>query len=212
MRRRSGHVHGRLPGARHDRCALGSGIAAAALAVVLAACAGCTSGGSTTAATHASGGSYRAGCGGRRGCAAAAGLRQHDPPGPAVGRGDQDRVRPRLRRGLRHGRPHRDQRARGRHRHLLPGPPGRLGEPAAGQADRQLPAGRPGRDPGHRGGAPGASAFRRLLQTAGRRHRAGHGQPAGPGQQRHRRDHLGGRPDRLRAAREPDRPARPCPT
>ena len=50
MRRRSGHVGGRLPGARHDRCALGPGAAAAALAV-LAACVGCTSGGSTTAAT-----------------------------------------------------------------------------------------------------------------------------------------------------------------
>ena len=50
MRRQSGHVGGRLPGARHDRCALGPGAAAAALAV-LAACAGCTSGGSTTAAT-----------------------------------------------------------------------------------------------------------------------------------------------------------------
>ena len=51
MRRRSGHVHGRLPGARHDRCARGPGAAAAALAVVLGACAGCTGGGSTTAAT-----------------------------------------------------------------------------------------------------------------------------------------------------------------
>ena len=50
MRRQSGHVGGRLPGARHDRCALGPGAAAAALAV-LAACAGCTSSGSTTAAT-----------------------------------------------------------------------------------------------------------------------------------------------------------------
>ena len=50
MRRQSWHVGGRLPGARHDRCALGPGAAAAALAV-LAACAGCTSGGSTTAAT-----------------------------------------------------------------------------------------------------------------------------------------------------------------
>ena len=50
MRRQSWHVHRRLPGARHDRCALGPGAAAAALAV-LAACVGCTSGGSTTAAT-----------------------------------------------------------------------------------------------------------------------------------------------------------------
>ena len=50
MRRRSGHVRGRLPGVRRDRCALGPGAAAVALAV-LAACAGCTSGGSTTAAT-----------------------------------------------------------------------------------------------------------------------------------------------------------------
>ena len=53
MRRRSGHVHRRRPGARHDRSAPGSGAAAAALAAVLAACAGCTSGGSTTAATPA---------------------------------------------------------------------------------------------------------------------------------------------------------------
>jgi len=51
MRRRSGHVHRRPPGARHAWCALGSGAAAAAVVVVLAACAGCTSGGSTTAAT-----------------------------------------------------------------------------------------------------------------------------------------------------------------
>jgi S1-C subfamily serine protease len=51
MRRRSGHMHRRLPGARHERCALGSGITASALAVALATCAGCTSGGSTTAAT-----------------------------------------------------------------------------------------------------------------------------------------------------------------
>jgi S1-C subfamily serine protease len=51
MRRRSGHVRRRLPGARHERCVLGSGITAAALAVALATCAGCTSGGSTTAAT-----------------------------------------------------------------------------------------------------------------------------------------------------------------
>ena len=54
MRRQSWHVGGRLPGARHDRCALGPGAAAAALAV-LAACAGCTSGGSTTAATTPAG-------------------------------------------------------------------------------------------------------------------------------------------------------------
>ena len=54
MRRQSGHVGGRLPGARHDRCALGPGAAAAALAV-LAACAGCTSSGSTTAATTPAG-------------------------------------------------------------------------------------------------------------------------------------------------------------
>ena len=54
MRRRSGRVHGRLPGARHDRCALGSGVAAAAVAV-LVACVGCTSGGSTTAATTPAG-------------------------------------------------------------------------------------------------------------------------------------------------------------
>ena len=54
MRRQSWHVHGRLPGARHDRCALGPGAAAAALAV-LAACVGCTSGGSTTAATTPAG-------------------------------------------------------------------------------------------------------------------------------------------------------------
>ena len=54
MRRQSGHVGGRLPGARHDRCALGPGAAAAALAV-LAACVGCTSSGSTTAATTPAG-------------------------------------------------------------------------------------------------------------------------------------------------------------
>ena len=54
MRRQSGHVRGRLPGARHDRCALGPGAAAAALAV-LAACVGCTSSGSTTAATTPAG-------------------------------------------------------------------------------------------------------------------------------------------------------------
>ena len=54
MRRQSWHVGGRLPGARHDRCALGPGAAAAALAV-LAACVGCTSGGSTTAATTPAG-------------------------------------------------------------------------------------------------------------------------------------------------------------
>ena len=53
MQRRSGHVHRRRPGARHDRSAPGSGAAVAALAAVLAACAGCTSGGSTTAATPA---------------------------------------------------------------------------------------------------------------------------------------------------------------
>ena len=51
MRRRYGHVHRRLPGARHDRCVLGSGITVAVLAVVLATCAGCTSGGSTSAAS-----------------------------------------------------------------------------------------------------------------------------------------------------------------
>jgi S1-C subfamily serine protease len=50
MRRRSGHVHRRLPGARHDRCVLGSVITAAALAVMLGTCAGCTGGGSATAA------------------------------------------------------------------------------------------------------------------------------------------------------------------
>ena len=50
MRRRSGHVRGRLPGVRRDRCALGPGAAAAVLAVVLAACAGCTSGGGSTTA------------------------------------------------------------------------------------------------------------------------------------------------------------------
>ena len=54
MRRHSRHVRGRLPGARHDRCALGPGAAAAALAV-LAACVGCTSGGPTTAATTPAG-------------------------------------------------------------------------------------------------------------------------------------------------------------
>jgi S1-C subfamily serine protease len=54
MRRQSWHVRGRLPGARHDRCALGPGAAAAALAV-LAACVGCTSGGPTTAATTPAG-------------------------------------------------------------------------------------------------------------------------------------------------------------
>ena len=54
MRRQSWHVRGRLPGARHDRCALGPGAAAAALAV-LAACVGCTSGGPTTAATTSAG-------------------------------------------------------------------------------------------------------------------------------------------------------------
>jgi S1-C subfamily serine protease len=51
MRRRSGHVHRRLPGARHDQCVLGSGITAAALAVMLGTCAGCTGGGSATAAS-----------------------------------------------------------------------------------------------------------------------------------------------------------------
>jgi S1-C subfamily serine protease len=51
MRRRSGHVHRRLPGARHDRCVLGSVITAAALAVMLGTCAGCTGGGSATAAS-----------------------------------------------------------------------------------------------------------------------------------------------------------------
>ena len=55
MRRQSWHVHGRLPGARHDRCALGPGAVAAALAAVLVACVGCTSGGSTTAATTPAG-------------------------------------------------------------------------------------------------------------------------------------------------------------
>ena len=54
MRRQSWHVRGRLPGARHDRCALGPGAAAAALAV-LAACVGCTSGGSAPAATTPAG-------------------------------------------------------------------------------------------------------------------------------------------------------------
>jgi S1-C subfamily serine protease len=47
MRRRSRC----LPGVRCDRCALGSGITAAALAAALATCAGCTSGGSITAAS-----------------------------------------------------------------------------------------------------------------------------------------------------------------
>ena len=55
MRRQSWHVRGRLPGARHDRCALGPGAVAAALAAVLVACVGCTSGGSTTAATTPAG-------------------------------------------------------------------------------------------------------------------------------------------------------------
>jgi S1-C subfamily serine protease len=47
MRRSSGHGCGWLPGRRCRRAALGSGIAAAVL--VVAACAGCTSGGSPTA-------------------------------------------------------------------------------------------------------------------------------------------------------------------
>ena len=55
MRRQSGHVRGRLLGAWHDRCALGPGAVAAALAAVLVACVGCTSGGSTTAATTPAG-------------------------------------------------------------------------------------------------------------------------------------------------------------
>jgi S1-C subfamily serine protease len=38
-------------------------------------------------------GSYDAGRGGRPGCAASAGLPQHDPPGAAVGGGDDDRIR-----------------------------------------------------------------------------------------------------------------------
>ena len=50
MRQLPGHVHRRLPGTRHDRRTLGSGITVAALAVV-ATCAGCTSSGSTTAAS-----------------------------------------------------------------------------------------------------------------------------------------------------------------
>ena len=49
MRQRPGHVPKRPSGTRHRRV-LGSGIAVAVLAVVLATCAGCTSG-STTAAT-----------------------------------------------------------------------------------------------------------------------------------------------------------------
>ena len=92
-------------------------------------------------------GSHDAGCGsddacrgGRRRRAASAGLRQHDPPGAAVGGGDQDRIRPWLRGGLRHRRPHRDQRTRGRHRHLLPGRPGRLGAPAAARLTGSYPA------------------------------------------------------------------------
>ena len=49
MRRQSGHERRRLPSRRCNRCALESGTAAAALALVLAACAGCTGGGSTAA-------------------------------------------------------------------------------------------------------------------------------------------------------------------
>ena len=55
MRRQSWRVRGRPPGAWHDRCALGPGAVAAALAAVLVACVGCTSGGSTTAATTPAG-------------------------------------------------------------------------------------------------------------------------------------------------------------
>ena len=48
MRRRSGHGHRRLPSRRRYRPTLGSGIAAV-LALVAAACVGCTSGGSSAA-------------------------------------------------------------------------------------------------------------------------------------------------------------------
>ena len=66
---------------------------------------------------------FGAGRGGWRGCLASAGLCQRDPPGAAVGGGDQDGIWPWLRSRLRHRRPHRDQRARGRLRHLVPGLP-----------------------------------------------------------------------------------------
>ena len=49
MRRRSGHGRRRVPGRRRSRSAVGSGTAAAVLALVLAACVGCTSGGSAAA-------------------------------------------------------------------------------------------------------------------------------------------------------------------
>ena len=49
MRRRSGHGRRRVPGRRCSRSAVGSGTAAAVLALVLAACVGCTSGGSAAA-------------------------------------------------------------------------------------------------------------------------------------------------------------------
>ena len=49
MRGRSGHERGRLLLRQRGRCALESGAAAAALALVLAVCVGCTSGGPTAA-------------------------------------------------------------------------------------------------------------------------------------------------------------------
>ena len=134
-------------GARHNRPAPGSGAAVAVLAVVLAASAGCT----TADPPRRCDATSRP-----PGVCRFSRTTSTRSAGAAVGSGDQDRIWPWLWGGLRHGRPYRDQRARGRHRDLVPGCPGRFDEPAAGPAHRQLPAGRPCRDPGHRSGAPGA--------------------------------------------------------
>ena len=108
----------------------------------------------------------------------------------------------RIRRDPRHRGQHRHQRARRRGGRHVPGPAG--GQPDAGSchAEGRVRTRRPRSDHGERAAArPTPGHLRRLKQARGRRHRAGHGQPAGPDGQRHEWHRLGGRPHGDRAVR-----------
>ena len=99
MPRRSGFRHRRLSSGRRHWCCPGPGTAGAALALVTAACVGCTSGGSTSARRWPPRQPRlpRRRLPGPSAGAASAGLHEHDPPGTAVGSGDHHRIRTRLR-------------------------------------------------------------------------------------------------------------------